>query len=118
MGRRLHFEKEDVEDAEGWFDTKGKSTVFFCRCIPIVRSLISIPAGMARMRMLPFLILTTAGSLVWNTVLVTAGAVTGASWEKVLAVLQTYSNAAIAAAGIAALIGSSFYFRKRKEGES
>ncbi len=118
LGRRLHFEKEDVEDAEGWFDTKGKSTVFFCRCIPIVRSLISIPAGMARMRMLPFLILTTAGSLVWNTVLVTAGAVTGASWEKVLAVLQTYSNAAIAAAGIAALIGSSFYFRKRKEGES
>lgn len=118
VGRRLHFESEDVEDAEGWFDTKGKSTVFFCRCIPIVRSLISIPAGMAKMRMVPFLLLTTAGSLVWNTVLVTAGAVTGASWEKVLAALHTYSNAAIAAAGIAALIGSCLYFRKRKGEES
>lgn len=116
VGKRLHFESEDVEDAQGWFDSKGMSTVFFCRCIPIVRSLISIPAGMGKMRMVPFLVLTTAGSLVWNTVLVTAGAVAGASWEKVLVMLHTYSNAAIVLAGIAALIGSSFYFTRRKDG--
>lgn len=113
VGKGLHFEAGDVRDAKGWFDRKGKSTVFFCRCVPIIRSLISIPAGMARMRMVPFLLLTTAGSLLWNTALVTAGAVAGASWERILEALHTYSNAAIAAAGVAALIGSSLYFRKR-----
>jgi len=92
-----------------------KAPCFFCRCVPIVRSLISIPAGMSRMRMVPFLILTLAGSLVWNTALVTAGAVAGASWERILDVLHTYSNAAVLAAGVISLIGSSLYFRKRKE---
>lgn len=113
VGKGLHFEAGDVRDAKGWFDRKGKSTVFFCRCVPIIRSLISIPAGMARMRMVPFLLLTTGGSLLWNTALVTAGAVAGASWERILGALHTYSNAAVAAAGVAALIGSSLYFRKR-----
>lgn len=114
LGKRLHFETEDVQDAEGWFDTKGKSTVFFCRCIPIIRSLISIPAGMAGMKMIPFLILTLAGSLVWNTVLVLAGAAAGASWGKILDVLDTYSDFTVIAAGILALIGSSIYFGRRK----
>ena len=114
IGKRLHFEQEDVQDAEGWFDTKGKSTVFFCRCVPIIRSLISIPAGMAGMKMAPFLILTFAGSLVWNTVLVTAGAVAGASWGKILGVLDTYSNITVIVVGIAALIGSTIYFGRRK----
>ena len=113
VGKGLHVEAGDVRDAEGWFDRKGKSTVFFCRCVPIIRSLISIPAGMAGMRIVPFLLLTTAGSLLWNTALVTAGAAAGASWERILGALHTYSNAAIAAAGAAALLGSSLYFRKR-----
>ena len=117
VGKRLHFETEDVHDAEGWFDNKGKSTVFFCRCVPIIRSLISIPAGMARMKMVPFLILTFAGSLVWNTVLVTAGAAAGASWGKILDVLNTYSNITVIVVGIAALIGSTVYFSRRKEEE-
>jgi len=117
VGKGLHFESEDVKDAEGWFDRKGKSTVFFCRCVPIIRSLISIPAGMSGMRMIPFLLLTLAGSLVWNTALVTAGAVAGASWERILGVLHTYSNAVILAVGVVSLIGSSLYFRKRKEEE-
>ena len=117
VGKRLHFETEDVHDAEGWFDNKGKSTVFFCRCVPIIRSLISIPAGMARMKMVPFLLLTFAGSLVWNTVLVTAGAAAGASWGKILDVLNTYSNITVIVVGIAALIGSTVYFSRRKEEE-
>lgn len=117
IGKSLHFEKDDVQDAEGWFDTKGKSTVFFCRCVPIIRSLISIPAGMARMKMVPFLILTFAGSLVWNTVLVAAGAAAGASWGKILEILDTYSNVTIVAVGIAALIGSTIYFGRQKREE-
>ena len=49
LGRLLHFNRDDVEYTMDWFRKKGKYTVFFCRCVPIVRSLISIPAGMAKM---------------------------------------------------------------------
>lgn len=115
LGKRLHFQTEDVDDANGWFDRKGKSTVFFCRFVPIIRSLISIPAGMSRMSMMSFLVLTFAGSLGWNTVLVTAGAVAGASWEKVIRVMNQYSDAVVIAAGIFGFIGSCIYFQKKKE---
>lgn len=115
IGRRLHFEKDDVEDAMGWFNRKGRMTVFLCRCVPIIRSLISIPAGMAGMKMAPFLVLTTAGSLVWNTVLVMAGAFAGSSWGKILDVMHTYSNATVLMAGAAAFVGGVIYFGKRRE---
>lgn len=117
IGRSLHFQKEDVEDAMGWFDRKGKMTVFVCRCIPIIRSLISIPAGMAKMRMLPFILLTTAGSVVWNTVLILAGAFAGSSWEKILEVMDTYSNITIIVIGLVALVGSALYFGRREKAE-
>lgn len=73
LGKILHFKKEDVNKAYSWFDKKNKSTVFFCRFIPIVRSLISIPAGMAKMPMTSFLLLTTLGSLLWNILLILLG---------------------------------------------
>jgi len=72
-GRRLHLKKEDISQAVDWFSRRGASTVFFCRFIPIVRSLISIPAGVAKMNPAKFIILTTAGTLIWNTVLVYLG---------------------------------------------
>ena len=117
LGKSLHFETEDVDDAGNWFDRRGKSTVFFCRFVPIIRSLISIPAGMSRMALVPFLLLTAAGSLGWNTILISAGAAAGASWEKVLEVLQQYSDAAVLAAGLGGLLFSCYYFGKQKNGE-
>jgi len=80
VGQILHFKKEDVFKATDWFNRKGKSTVLFCRCIPVIRSLISIPAGMAKMRLSVFCILTTIGSLIWNIILVYLGITVGASW--------------------------------------
>ena len=75
IGKILHFKPEDVGSAMEWFDSKGNYTVLFCRFIPIVRSLISIPAGMAHMNLGTFLSLTTIGSFIWNLVLVTLGAI-------------------------------------------
>ena len=92
LGRMLHFEPEDVELAKRWFLEKGTAAVFLCRLVPIVRSLISIPAGISKMRLLPFLFLTAAGSLLWNTALVFLGRTAGNSWEKVTAALGVYSN--------------------------
>ena len=79
-GKRMGFDAEAAARAAGWFEKKGAKTVLFCRCVPILRSLISIPAGMARMNLVRFLLYTTAGSFVWNAVLVHLGAAAGESW--------------------------------------
>ena len=99
-GHLLHFRLEDVYLAKGWFRERGRSAVFLCRLIPIVRSLISIPAGIARMQFVPFLVFTAAGSLLWNTVLVYAGRIAGDSWEKVSAAFGVYSDLFLMIAGI------------------
>lgn len=100
IGHLLHFRLEDVDLAKGWFRERGRSEVFLCRLIPIVRSLISIPAGIARMPFVPFLVFTAAGSLLWNTVLVYAGRIAGDSWEKVSAAFGVYSDLFLMIAGI------------------
>ena len=94
IGKILHFKPEDVGSAMEWFDSKGNYTVLFCRFIPIVRSLISIPAGMAHMNLGTFLSLTTIGSFIWNLVLVTLGAIAGTSWQKAAECLGTYTQVA------------------------
>ena len=100
IGHLLHFRLEDVDLAKGWFRERGRSAVFLCRLIPIVRSLISIPAGIARMPFVPFLVFTAAGSLLWNTVLVYAGRIAVGSWEKVSAAFGVYSDLFLMIAGI------------------
>ncbi|MGE9808551.1 MULTISPECIES: DedA family protein [unclassified Janibacter] len=73
----------DVDKADAWFTRHGGKAVFIGRLIPGVRSLISIPAGVDRMRVSTFVLLTTVGSLIWNTALVTAGYALGDNWEAV-----------------------------------
>lgn len=95
IGKILFLKEDDIEKAYGWFDKRGYKTVFFCRFVPIVRSLISIPAGMSEMNVPKFLVYTTIGSLIWNTVLVVIGAALGDNWEKLVLVMDEYSNIAL-----------------------
>ena len=95
IGKILFLKEEDIEKAYGWFDNKGFKTVFFCRFVPIVRSLISIPAGMSEMKMPKFLLYTTVGSLIWNSVLVIIGSLLGDNWEKLVVVMDEYSTIAL-----------------------
>lgn len=83
IGKVLYLKKDDIDKSEKWFLDKGKYTVFFCRFVPIVRSLISIPAGTTKMKFSLFLILTLLGSSIWNTVLVCLGAFAGEAWENI-----------------------------------
>jgi membrane protein DedA with SNARE-associated domain len=76
-------EVEDLDRAEAWFVRHGGKAVLIGRCVPVVRSLISVPAGIERMPMGRFLVYTTIGSAVWNSALVIAGYVLGAQWEDV-----------------------------------
>lgn len=88
----LGFEKEDVEETIGWFEKHGKKAILLGRCIPIIRSLVSVPAGMAEIEIPLFLVYTVIGSTLWNILLVCLGAALGASWETVLVYLDRYSS--------------------------
>lgn len=76
-------DRDDFEKAAGWFARHGKSAVFFGRLIPGVRSLISLPAGAARMPVIVFSIFTIAGSALWNGILVGGGYALGTQYELV-----------------------------------
>ena len=72
-GRWLTTSRADIQKARAWFDRHGGKTVLFCRLVPVVRSLISIPAGIARMPMRRFLLYTAAGTAAWSGLLAYAG---------------------------------------------
>ncbi|MGW6905852.1 DedA family protein [Streptomyces sp. NPDC054940] len=93
----------DVERTEAWFLRHGTKAVFFGRFIPIFRSLISIPAGVERMRLPVFLTLTAAGSLIWNTAFIAAGYALGARWHEVSDLVGVYSKVILVAVGVVAL---------------
>lgn len=78
--QKLGFQKQSVLDSVERFGREGKKLVLLGRCVPIVRSLVSIPAGMSRMDFCSFLWLTVLGSTIWNGILLTLGAAAGASW--------------------------------------
>ena len=92
---------EDLDRTEAWFARHGGKAVFFGRMIPIFRSLISIPAGVERMRMTTFLLYTTLGSALWNTIFIMAGYQLGDNWHKVEEYVGTYSKGVLALAVVA-----------------
>jgi membrane protein DedA with SNARE-associated domain len=91
-GHILRLTKEDVHRANHWFDKYGAWTVFFCRLVPLIRSLISIPAGMSHMNFWLFLLFTTLGTLIWNVILVNLGAAVGSSWTTIVDYMDIYSS--------------------------
>lgn len=91
-GKLLRIKPKDIESADRWFDEKGNKTVFFCRFIPVVRSLISIPAGMSEMPIMKFIVYTAFGSAIWNTVLVCIGAFAGDKKDYILNIIDSASH--------------------------
>lgn len=92
----LTLEPEEVDRAYDWFRRRGWRAVLFGRLVPGVRTLISVPAGLARMRLLPFLALTTAGSLAWITLLTAAGYLLQDQYHRVESVIDPASTAVFA----------------------
>lgn len=114
LGRITQLHAEDVEKANTWFLRYSYPAVLLCRCVPIVRSLISLPAGMAHMPFLPFAGLTLAGTVVWNTVLVWLGRFSSAAWEQNLQYFSVYSKLALAVFAAAAVIAAFVLYHKKK----
>lgn len=115
LGKILFLKENDIDKADEWFDNKGNKSVFFCRFVPIVRSLISIPAGMSEMPMGKFIIYTICGSMIWNTVLICLGYRLGSNWEYVLTILDKYQMVVIVILVIIfGYVIIKFYRKKRK----
>lgn len=112
-GRVLRLKESDIERAESFFLKYGSWAVFLCRMIPLIRSLISIPAGMTKMKMSRFLILTTAGSLLWNTVLIGLGALLGESWGEIVVFMDSFSTVIYSIIAVLVLLGLGFFIRAR-----
>jgi membrane protein DedA with SNARE-associated domain len=87
----------DLEKTEAWFAKHGGKAVFFGRMVPIFRSLISLPAGLEKMNFAYFFLLTTLGSLIWNSIFVIAGYRLGENWDAVEPYADAFQKIVIAA---------------------
>lgn len=119
FGRVPLIQVEDFDRAEGWFTRHGNASVFLGRMVPVVRSLISIPAGVERMNLPVFLLFTTAGSLIWNSLFIVGGYLLGGQWHRIESVAGWFSNAVVAAIVVLLVVflGRRAYleFRERRE---
>lgn len=111
--KKLGFKKDDVKKSIAWFDKHGVKAIFFGRCIPVVRSLISIPAGIAKVALPKFIILTALGSLLWNTVLISLGAYMGSKWETIVLIFEEYSLVVVILLIIACIYFGVRWYKKR-----
>jgi membrane protein DedA with SNARE-associated domain len=113
-GSILRVKREDIYKADRWFDKYGYWTVLLCRMVPLIRSLISIPAGMSRMKFPIFLLYTTIGTLIWNIILVSVGAAFGESWEKIVHFMDIYSNVFYVLIALTFITFIIIFIKKRK----
>jgi membrane protein DedA with SNARE-associated domain len=106
-------ELEDFDRAESWFERHGQASVLIGRCIPVVRSLISLPAGVADMPRWRFLVLTTIGSGVWNAVFVLAGYGLGSQFDEVEQSSSWLNRAVYLAIAVLLVLGVRRALRRR-----
>ncbi|MEK3886746.1 DedA family protein [Bacillus sp. FSL K6-3431] len=112
-GHIVRLKKTDIHKAETWFEKYGVWTVFLCRFIPLIRSLISIPAGMSRMNFGVFIVLTAFGTFIWNAVLINIGAAVGASWQTIVNVMDVYSTVIYSGIAIIGILFLWLFYKNR-----
>ncbi|WPZ18594.1 DedA family protein [Geobacillus subterraneus] len=113
-GGWLQVKPEDIDKANRTFQRYGVWAVFVGRMIPLVRSLISIPAGMAKMNVWLFFWLSVLGTLIWNTILISIGAALGESWGKVSEVIGMYAEVVYIIIAAIILIGAVRVWKRRR----
>lgn len=88
---RCHFKENDFERSIKWFENYNSLAVFLGRLVPIIRSIISIPAGITKMNFFSFSIFTLIGTLIWNSILVSIGIMLGNNWILISKYLKQYA---------------------------
>ena len=112
-GRVIHVTPERLEQADRWFERYGPAAVLISRCLPIIRTFISLPAGVARMPFWQFTIYTFLGCIPWVIALALAGVWAGNAWEKWHSRLE-YLDYVVAAAIIAGVVWLFMRSRRRR----
>jgi membrane protein DedA with SNARE-associated domain len=108
-GKYLLIRHHEIELADRFFQQHGNATVFIGRLLPIVRTFISFPAGVARMPIVPFIVYSTAGAFIWSALLVYAGTLLGDNWTEIRHLLQPFDLAI--AIGVVALVVGFIWWR-------
>lgn len=113
-GRWLRVDRPQLDRAESWFKRWGDPLVLVARVVPVARSIVSIPAGTAKMPLPRFTLLTVIGSAVWNAVLIGAGVILGANWSTVQNWVGSYSNVVLVAAAVGVAVFLVYrHYRRR-----
>src|SRR5215471_11617925 len=112
-GRRLRLRGHDLDRAVAWFDRHGNKAVLIGRVLPVVRTFISLPAGIAGMPPLRFGVYTTLGCLPWTTALAVAGYAVGANWESIVNAFHGPSYVIAGIVAVALVITVWWYLRRR-----
>jgi membrane protein DedA with SNARE-associated domain len=113
-GKYLLIRPHEIELADRFFERYGSATAFFSRLLPIVRTFISFPAGVARMPIGRFVAYSTAGAFIWSTLLVYAGTLLGSRWQDIRHALQPFDL--LIAVGVVALVLLFIWFRLGRPG--
>jgi membrane protein DedA with SNARE-associated domain len=118
-GKYFLLSEDDLDRALTWFERFGEYVIFFGRMVPLVRSLISIPAGLAKMNLVVFTAYTAVGTALWSLLLAYAGRLLGQNWNVVTEWVDKYENVVlvIIALGGAAFIGSRLWQRFGKKAQ-
>lgn len=115
LGKILQINASDIEKANQWFLAKGSKTILFGRFVPVIRSLISIPAGISQMSLVKFIILTAIGTFIWNGILTITGSILGTHWYKIGIFMKKYSLIVIIGTIIIIIIIILSWLKKRKD---
>ena len=96
-GKYVFVSETDLDRGAAWFERYGEAVIFFGRLIPIIRSIISVPAGYTRMNFGRFILFTTLGTALWSLILTYVGHLLGENWEDIKTFMEPYQNATLVA---------------------
>jgi membrane protein DedA with SNARE-associated domain len=113
-GKYLLIRRKDIERTEQWFANHGKATVLIARFVPVVRHIISMPAGVARMRLVPFFVQTFIGSTLWGGFLILLGYYMGEHWDTVANKIKRFDLVIGVTIVVAVLVIAVRFFLKRR----
>lgn len=113
-GKLLRVTEAELDRADEWFVRYGDWVVLFGRMVPFVRSVVSIPAGLSRMPVLRFAVLTAVGSGAWNALLIGAGWTLGENWARVSDAVSSVSNVLLVAVAVGAASGLAIWWRRKR----
>ena len=111
-GRYVLIRSHDIDKAEVWWDKYGEAATFFSRLLPVIRTFISLPAGIAKMPLGKFSVYTFLGVVPWTFGLAYLGVVLGENWERVL---DYFDLPTLLIAGALILVAGVWFFRRRKQ---